>query len=206
MNRPAACAAVLLSGLALAAAAQTPSTSTTTKVAVIAFQTAVTQTNEFQRDFADLQRKYEPKRTELKTLNDQIDALKKQLQTQADTLSDADRESRARVINDKERDLQRDQQDDQSDYQQDMQQTFNTVATKVGAVLDDYAKQHNYTVVLDAGNPETQVVLYVGPGTDVTKAIIDAYNAKSGVPAPPASAPAAPRPSTTHPGATHPQH
>ena len=32
------------------------------KVAVIAFQAAVTQTNEFQRDFADLQKKYDPRR------------------------------------------------------------------------------------------------------------------------------------------------
>ena len=32
------------------------------KIAVIAFQAAVTQTNEFQRNFADLQKKYEPKR------------------------------------------------------------------------------------------------------------------------------------------------
>ena len=43
------------------------------KVAVIAFQAAVSQTNEFQRDFADLQKKYDPRRQQLKTLNDEID-------------------------------------------------------------------------------------------------------------------------------------
>ncbi len=80
-----------------------------TKIAVIAFQTAVTQTNEFQRNFADLQKKYEPKREGLKTLTDQVDTLKKQLQSQAETLSDADRESRSLTINEKEKLLQRTQ-------------------------------------------------------------------------------------------------
>ena len=43
-----------------APAAQKPATLSTgpSKVAVIAFQAAVSQTNEFQRDFADLQKKY----------------------------------------------------------------------------------------------------------------------------------------------------
>jgi len=35
----------------------------------------VGQTNEFQRNFADLQKKYEPKRQQLKTLNDEVENL-----------------------------------------------------------------------------------------------------------------------------------
>ena len=89
--------AVLLSGFALCTAAQTaaaPDASAAdgpAKIAVIAFQAAVTQTNEFQRNFADLQKKFEPKRVQLKTLSDDITALQKQLQTQSATLSDAAR-------------------------------------------------------------------------------------------------------------------
>ncbi len=211
MNRPTAFTAVLLAGFALNASAQTADAPAAgpAKIAVIAFQTAVTQTNEFQRNFADLQKKYEPKREGLKTLTDQVDTLKKQLQSQAETLSDTDRESRSLTINEKEKLLQRTQEDDQNDFLQDMQQTFNGVATKVGDLLIDYAKKQDYTLVLDAGNPDAQLVLFVGPGTDITKAVIDAYNTKSGVPAqaaqPAAAAPrpATPRPSTTHPAAQH---
>ena len=72
---------MLASGIALSAAAQTPSASAApagpTKIAVIAFQTAVGQTNEFQRNFADLQKKYEPKKTQLKSMADEIDGLQK---------------------------------------------------------------------------------------------------------------------------------
>ena len=72
-----------------APAAQRPASAVSTgpaKVAVIAFQAAVSQTNEFQRDFADLQKKYDPKRQQLKALSDEIDTLTKQLQDQGPQL------------------------------------------------------------------------------------------------------------------------
>ena len=206
-------AAALLAGLPLSAAAQTSATPApgSPNIAVIAFQAAVMQTNEFQRNFADLQKKYEPKRQELQTLNTQIQSLQKELQAQGSTLNDTERESRSRSLNEKEKQMQRQQEDDQNDFQQDMQQTFNGVATKVGTVLVDYAKDHNFSLVLDGGEQQTQVVLYAAPTTDITKAIIDAYNVKSGVPAP--ATPAAPAPSavkpaprTTTPHPTTPQH
>jgi outer membrane protein len=154
------------------------------KVAVIAFQAAVTQTNEFQRDAAALEKKYDPRRVELKTLSADIDNLTKQLQAQDAQLSEAERASRARVIDEKKKKLDRDTQDAQSDFQTDMQQIINDVATKVGALMSDYAEKHAYTLVLDAGDQQSATVLYAVPAMDITKEIIDAYNTKSGVPAP----------------------
>jgi outer membrane protein len=210
--------AALLSSLAVSVPAQTgvlpaagdvSTTETPAKIAVIAFQAAVTQTNEFQRNFGDLQKKYEPKRDHLKSLNDEIGTLQKQLQAQGATLSDVERESRAKTISDKQKQLQREQEDDQNDFQQEMQETFNGVAQKVGEVLIVYAQQHGYTLVLDGGEQQTQMVLYANPATDISKAILDAYNLKSGVPAPAQPAAATPKP-TTRPPAQHtpaqPQH
>ncbi|MGD0156896.1 MAG: OmpH family outer membrane protein [Terracidiphilus sp.] len=156
------------------------------KVAVIAFQAAVGQTNEFQRNFADLQKKYDPKRQQLKTLSDEVDALTKQLQDQATPLSDADRVNKARSLDEKKKQLDRDTQDAQGDFQNDLQQLFAGLATKVGAVMTDYAEKHGYTLVLDAGSEQNATVLYAVPSTDITRAVIDAYNQKSGIPAPPA--------------------
>ena len=83
----------MASGMVLNAAAQTPAAPAATaapaaapagpaKIAVIAWEAAVAQTNEGQRDFADLQKKYAPKEATLKTLNDEIETLTKQLQDQ----------------------------------------------------------------------------------------------------------------------------
>ncbi len=161
------------------------------KVAVIAFQAAIGKTNEFQRDLADLQKKYEPRRDQLKTLSDQVDSLTKELQDQGTQLSESERVSRARTLDEKKKDLDRDTQDAQSDFQNDLQQLISSVAEKVGTLMTDYATKHGYTLVLDAGDQQNAMVLYAVPSTDITQTIIDAYNQKSGVPAPPPDAPGA---------------
>ena len=183
--------ATLASCFAMSATAQTSPAITAAaapagspKVAVIVFQEAVSQTNDFQRKFGDLQKKFDPKRQELKALNDEINTLQKEMQTQAATLSDADRAKRAKAIDDKQKQLKRSGEDAQNEFQQEMQETFTGVATKVGEVLNSYAQQHGYTVVLDGGNQQLPVVLYASPSVDITKAVVDAYNVKSGVPAP----------------------
>src|ERR1700694_872507 len=153
MNRSFLLTAILVSGSVLGVAAQTsapaaPSATASAdvaNVAVIAFQAAVGQTNEFQRNFADLQKKYDPKRQKLKALSDDIDNLTKQLQTQGDKLSDGERATRAKAIDDKKKQLQRDGEDAQNDFQQEMQQTYAAVAAKVDEVLNSYAQQHGYT-------------------------------------------------------------
>ena len=77
-----------------------------------------------------------------------------------------------------------------------MQQTINGVAQKMGTLMTKYAEDHGFTLVLDAGDEQAQTVLYAVPSTDITKEIIDAYNEKSGVPAPAAQSaqPEAPQP------------
>jgi outer membrane protein len=191
MKRSLALIVTLASGMVLSAAAQTSPAPAApagpAKVAVIAFQTAVGQTNEFQRNFADLQKKYEPKRAQLKTLADEIDSLEKQLQAQGEKLSDVERANRAKIIDDKKKQAQRFAEDAQNDLTQEMQEVYNGVASKVYDVLASYAQQQGFTLVVDGSSNQQQapVVLYASPSTDITKAIIDAYNVKSGVPAPP---------------------
>jgi outer membrane protein len=207
MKRQIALALALASGFALNAAAQTPQTAAPAgpaKIAVIAFQAAVGQTNEFQRNFGDLQKKFEPKRQQLKTLSDEIENLTKQLQAQGDKLTDAERASRAKTIEDKKKQAQRLGEDAQNDYQQEIQQVFGGVASKVGEVMTAYAQQNGYTLVLDGSESQQQapLVLFASPSTDITKAVIDAYNLKSGVPAPPAQpAAAAPKAAPKGPAA-----
>jgi outer membrane protein len=159
------------------------------RIAVITFQAAVTQTNEFQRDAADLEKKYDPRRVQIKAESDELDNLTKQLQAQGSQLSEAEQASRARAIDEKKKKLDRDTQDAQTDFQTDMQQIINDVAGRVGELMSDYADKHGFTLVLDAGDQQTQTVLYALPSMDITKEIIEAYNTKSGIPAPAQQAP-----------------
>lgn len=223
MKRSLSLVCLLASGLAASALAQSaaavpnaPSAGGTaavapagpTKVAVIMFQGVVAQTNEGQRNFAEIRKKYEPKQAQLKTQSDEIDNLKKQLQTAGATLSDAERASRLKTIDDKEKSLQRSGEDAQNDFQQEIQQTYAALAEKVFGSVQTYAAANGYTLVVDASQQQSPV-LWANPATDISAAIVAAYNAKSGVPAPPAgsaapSAPSAtPRPRATTPTTPH---
>lgn len=193
MKHSFALVATLASGLVLSAAAQTPAApaaaapSGPARIAVVAFQVAVAQTNEGQRNFADLQKKFDPKRQQLKTQSDEVDTLTKQLQAQSATLSDADRASRANAIDTKKKQLQRDFQDTQTDFQQQMQDLYNSLASKVYDVMQSYAEKQGFSLVLDVSQQQSPV-LFASNSTNITKQVIDAYNLKSGIPAPPPSA------------------
>jgi len=208
---------LLASGLGASALAQSPAAAAgtssaaapgVTKIAVINFQAAVAQTNEGQRNFGELQKKFDPKRTQLKGLQDEIDNLKKQLQAQGDKLSESERAARVKTIDDKEKEYQRTGEDASNDFQQEMQQTYEQLAQKVYGTLQTYAEQNGYSVVLDAapGQQQAPTVLWASKTTDITAAVIQAYNAKSGIPAPatPAtsSVPSAPAPTHTAPRST----
>ena len=209
---------ILASGLALSAAAQTiaaPAAATVpaaaaapagpAKVAVIAFQMAVAQTNEGQRDFADLQKKYEPKQQQLKTLSDEVDSLTKQLADTTSKMTDAERTSKQSSLDTKKKQLERDSDDAKSDFQGEVQTVYNTLASKVYDVMQSYAEKEGFTLVLDVSETDSPV-LYATQGTNITKGVIDAYNVKSGVPAPAATSqtttpkvPATAAPKTTAP-------
>ena len=184
----------------------------TAKIAIINFQQAVAATNEGQRNFAQLRVKFEPKQAQLKAQSDEIDSLKKQLQDAGATLSEPERDSRLRVIDEKTKSLQRSAEDAQNEASGAMNDMYQALAQKVYAVLDTFSNQNKFTVVLDTSAQQTPV-LWANGSTDITKAIVEAYNVKSGVPPQPAGA-TAPRPSstspsrpstTTHPGTTRPQ-
>ena len=64
------------------AAASTPDTTvagTGSKIGTINIEQAIFASNEGQRDFEALSKKLEPKQTELKNMNDEVESLKKQL-------------------------------------------------------------------------------------------------------------------------------
>jgi outer membrane protein len=180
-----------------------PAFPTNAKIAIIAFQQAVAATNEGQRNFAQLRVKFEPKQAQLKSQSDEIDSLKKQLQDAGATLSEPERDSRLRIIDEKTKSLQRSAEDAQNEASGAMNDMYQALAQKVYTVLDSYSNQNKFTVVLDTSAQQTPV-LWANGSTDITKAIVDAYNVKSGVPPQPAAGAAAPRPSTTpsHPGTT----
>src|SRR5580704_16352879 len=75
---------------------------------------------------------------------------------------------------------------------ENLKKQLNTQGDKMNAearealVIDKYAKSNGYGLLFDSSNPWPQgPLLWATAGVDLTKAIVDAYNAQSGIAAPP---------------------
>jgi outer membrane protein len=170
------------------------------KIATIEFEQVAAATNEGQRALQTLEKKYEPKGAELQARAQEIDTLKKQLQSAPATLTDAERATKLRAIDTKEKQLQRDGQDAQQAVSGEQQQAIGVVAKKLAPVVKKYVEDNGYTMLLDITGQQGGSVslLWSSDGTDISRAVLEAYNASSGVPAP---VPSAPSP-TAHPHAS----
>jgi len=173
--------------LAQSTGASAGNAATATKVGIVAIQEAIASTNEGKKEFSALQARFAPKQSELKVLNDEVENLKKQIQAQGDKLSEEARATQIRALETKQKSLQRSYEDAQAEYQQAAQEVLNRLGEKMLGVLEKYAAANGYTVVLDVSNPQTPI-LWASTSTNITKPLIDAYNAQS--PAAPAAKPA----------------
>jgi outer membrane protein len=179
--------------------------STATRIGIINIQNAIVTTNEGRRDLEALQKKFEPTQTALNNLNQEIENLKKQLQTQSDKLNDQARADMVKNIETKQKSLQRQVEDAQADFQGQQNDIANRIGGKLMEVLDKFAKQNGYSMIIDVSSQQNPV-LWAAASTDVTQQIVNAYNTQSGVPAPPvANSTSKPAGGTTaHPPAAKP--
>ena len=185
-------ALVLVWGISTARA-QAPAAGSPTgnKVGIVSIQDAIANTNEGKKELEALQQKFAPRNAALQSQSDELENMKKQLQAQSDKLSEEERNTRIRSATEKQKSLQRSAEDFQNEVQQAEQEILNRLGKKMLDVLEKYAKNNGYAVVMDVSNPQTPI-LYANPGTVITKNIIEAYNAESPAapPAKPATKPA----------------
>ncbi|MEI9978801.1 MAG: OmpH family outer membrane protein [Edaphobacter sp.] len=176
----------------------------TAKIALIEYDQVTAATNEGQRALQALQKKYEPQKTQLQNLQTEIESLTKQLQSAPATMTDGERASRARTIDTKQKQLQRDGDDATAAFNAELQETLGAIAKKVWPTVNKYVQDNGYTLLLDnTGQQGGLAVLWMQQGTtDISQAVVDAYNASSGVAAP--AMPSAPSAARPHPSTTTP--
>lgn len=186
-----------------ATAASAPPVATGNKVATISIEQAIYASNEGQRDFEALGKKLEPKQNELKTMNDELEALKKQLNPPAgDKLTDQQRGAIVKQVEQKQKALERAVQDARDDAQNQQNEIAQRILGKMAPVMVKYAADNGFGLLLDTSNPWPQgPVIWAGQTVDITKPVVDAYNVQSGVPAPPKPAAAAPAKPAAKPAA-----
>lgn len=152
------------------------------KIVGINIEAAVFLTNEGQRDLDELNKKFTPKSTELNNRKAEIDALKKQ-QTAAGVTDDKKADLQ-RQVEQKQKALQRDAQDAQEDFNNQRGEIGQRILQKMRPIIAKYIQDNNLGMVIDTSAQwPNGPVLYSAP-LDITRPIVDAYNAQSGVAAP----------------------
>jgi outer membrane protein len=180
------------------------------KVGVISVQGAIVGTKDGQKASEQLQAKFAPKKKDLDARNTEVTQLEDQLRKGGTLMSEDKRTQMERDIDEKKRRLQRDVQDAQEEWNGAQQQMLQGLGQRMMAVIEKYAKDNGYTMILDVSNPNTPV-LYASSGIDITQDIVALYDKTSanGGPAAaptsgaPPAAPGAVRPSGSTPPAAH---
>jgi outer membrane protein len=156
------------------------------KIGLINIQAAIASTEEGKKTLGDIQKKYEPRRNDLERQQQEINALQDQLQKQQTTLSDEERLRLTRELDEKQRLFKRAQEDAQADYQNDNQEAVRRIGQKMVRVINDYAQQNGFALVLDPAAVQLPVY-FAARGLDLTDAIVKRYDAANPGPSPAAS-------------------
>jgi outer membrane protein len=156
---------------ALCARAQQPAA----KVAVISIQGAIAATKDGQKASQDLDAKFVPRQKEFESRQNEIVQLQDQLSKGGSVMSEEKRNQLSRDIDEKKKRLQRDVQDSEEDLRNEQQKLLQSLGSRMMALLEKYAKDNGYSLILDVGNPNTPV-LFASSGIDITQDMIALYD------------------------------
>jgi outer membrane protein len=185
----------LLAGATLTLTAQ----ATPTKIAIIHLQNAIIGTKDGQKAAKDLETKFMPKRKEIEGRQGEIQALQAQLRASSNTASEEQKNKLMRDIDTKQKALQRDGEDASAELDQEQQKLFQDIGGKVMAVIDKYASDNGFAVVIDV-SAQASPVLYASTSVDITRQVVELFdkNSPAGA-APTPAAPAVPKPKPAPP-------
>jgi outer membrane protein len=173
------------------------------KVGVINIRSAIGSTAEGKQAQAELQSQFAPRQNEIENMNKQINDLRQRL---AACEGKCSQDEIARLTTQGQRltqQLDRKNNELQEDSNAALGDVIDRIGRKMVDVLDRYARENGYSVVLDSSAQNTPI-LYASTQIDVTQDIIrlydSAYPVKASAPAqqkPPAAKPPAASPTTT---------
>jgi outer membrane protein len=183
---------------------------TPSKIAIIHVQNAILSTKDGQKAATDLQGTFAPKKADLDKRQQDLAALQDQLKKGSATMSDDAKTKLMRDIDAGTTRLNRETQDAQADLDEAQGKLMQELGNKMMAIVEKYATQNGFALVLDVSNPQTPV-LWAASSVDITNDIVKLYDqanpagstsaAKPAAPAPPRPSPPAPVTKTATPPA-----
>lgn len=146
-----------------------------TKIAVVNMEAAILGTKDGQKASQDLMAKVDPKRKEFAARQNEIAQLEQQLEKAATVMSDDKKQDLAHTIDEKKRQLQRDTEDAEEELNGERQRMLQGLAQRMSAIVDKYAKDNEYSLIIETSNPNTPVI-FASTQADITKEMIALYD------------------------------
>lgn len=146
-----------------------------TKLGIISIQGAIVGTKDGQKASQDMDAKFVPRKKDFDTRQNEIAQLQDQYNKGGQLMNEDKRNQLARDIDEKKKRLERDMQDAQEELDGERQKILQSLGQRMMAVIEKYAKDNGYTMILDVSNPNTPV-LYASSGIDITQDIITLYD------------------------------
>ena len=160
-----------------------------TKIAVINFADAMGRTKEGQKGGAEINNKFGPKKQDFDRRQTEIEQLTDKLNKGRATMSDDAQRILAADIQKKSTDLKRFGEDSQNEMDTDEQKLSAEIQQKMYPILQQYAVQNGYAVVLNVG--EQSPVLWAANATNITDVIVALYDQQHPADVPKATGPPA---------------
>jgi outer membrane protein len=170
LSRLAIILAAFLSGSASA------QTTNAVKIGVLNVFRVIAECAEGKQANEEFQRKFEAKKEELDKKQRELQDLQRQLQSQSKTLNDESRIALTKSIDTKSIDLKRSQEDGDKEFTALRSQIFNRIGNRLSPIVDQYAKEYRYTLILDSSNQATQII-YSDAAIEITDDIVKRLDA-----------------------------
>jgi outer membrane protein len=159
---------------AVAAATPAALAQSASRIGVINFQRAVVETAEFQKAYADLQTKYQPRQAALQKAQQDLQDLETQLRSSQGRLSSSGAAELQARGQRKQVEVDRLSQDLQADFEGERDGLVRLTSTRMAEILKKLADEKGLDMIIDSASG---LVPYARQGSDVTDAAIAAYNA-----------------------------
>jgi outer membrane protein len=143
-------------------------------VAVVAMRDAMLTTQDGRKAATAMQAKFATRKAAVEKQQADLVALDDRIRKGGPTMNAETRQKLSEELAAKKKVFDREAQDLNDDAEAADNQLMQDISGKMGAVIDQYAKQNAYTVVMDAAQP----VLWAAETANITPDIVKLYDQK----------------------------
>jgi outer membrane protein len=152
------------------------------KVGIIDMERAIVGSVEGKKAEATFTAKLEALRKSIETKQKDLETQQTKLRTQDKLLDEALKANMTRDIEQRQTELTRAQEDAQKELDTLRTELMRPIAEVAETIVEKYAKEQDYTLIIDTSNPQNGSIVWVNPKDEITETItklIDAEMAKN---------------------------